>query len=133
MIIISASGMAEAGRILHHLANNISSPKNVILIVGYMAEHTLGKRLVEKAKTIKIFGEEYKRKAKIEVLGALSAHADKDEMLSYFQSCGPEHIKHAFCVHGEPEVLGPFAESLRQIGIQNVSTPTPNQSFEFNN
>ena len=88
MIIISASGMAEAGRILHHLANNISSPKNVILIVGYMAEHTLGKRLVEKAKTIKIFGEEYKRKAKIEILGALSAHADKDEMLAYFESCG---------------------------------------------
>jgi metallo-beta-lactamase family protein len=133
MIIISASGMAEAGRILHHLANNISSPKNVILIVGYMAEHTLGKRLVEKAKTIKIFGDEYKRKAKIEILGALSAHADKEEMLAYFEGCGASHIKHAFCVHGEAEVLGPFAESLRQIGMQNVSTPIPGQSFELNN
>ncbi len=131
MIIISASGMAEAGRILHHLANNISDARNFILIVGYMAEHTLGKRLVEKARTVKIFGEEYERRAKVEIFGALSAHADRDEMLAYFQSCGAGHIKHAFCVHGEPDVLGPFADSLRQIGVQSVSTPTPGESYEL--
>jgi metallo-beta-lactamase family protein len=131
MIIISASGMAEAGRILHHLANNISDARNAILIVGYMAEHTLGKRLVEKAKTIKIFGEEYKRNAHVEIFGALSAHADKTEMLAYFQKCGASHIKHAFCVHGEPDSLGPFTDSLQQIGMQNVSAPLAGQSFEL--
>jgi len=131
MIIISASGMAEAGRILHHLANNIGDEKNIILIVGYMAEHTLGKRLVEKAKTVKIFGEEYQRRAQIEVFGALSAHADRDEMLDYFTRCGVGHIKHAFCVHGEPDVLGPFTNSLHQIGIPLVSAPTPGESFEL--
>ena len=108
MIIISASGMAEAGRILHHLANNISDEKNIILIVGYMAEHTLGRRLVEKARVVKIFGEEYHRRAKIEIFGALSAHADRDEMIGYFERCGIGRIKRAFCVHGEPDVLGPF-------------------------
>jgi metallo-beta-lactamase family protein len=131
MIIISASGMAEAGRILHHLKNNIGDARNIILIVGYMAEHTLGKRLVEKAKTVKIFGEEYERKAQIEIIGALSAHADRDEMLEYFRSCGPRHIKHTFCVHGEPDVLGPFSDSLRQIGMQSVSAPMPGESYEL--
>ena len=131
MIIISASGMAEAGRILHHLANNISDEKNIILIVGYMAENTLGKRLVEKAKVVKIFGEEYQRRAQVEVFGALSAHADRDEMIDYFTKCGIGHIKHAFCVHGEPDVLGPFTDSLRKIGMQQVSAPTPGQIFEL--
>jgi metallo-beta-lactamase family protein len=131
MIIISASGMAEAGRILHHLANNIGDKKNIILIVGYMAEHTLGKRLVEKAKTVKIFGEEYQRSAQVEVFGALSAHADRDEMIAYFNKCGVGHIKHAFCVHGEPDVLGPFTNSLLQIGMQKVSAPMPGQCFEL--
>jgi metallo-beta-lactamase family protein len=131
MIIISASGMAEAGRILHHLANNIGDEKNIILIVGYMAEHTLGKRLVEKAKVVRIFGEDYQRRAKVEIFGALSAHADRDEMIDYFTKCGIGRIKHAFCVHGEPDVLAPFTESLRTIGMQKVSAPTPGQSFEL--
>jgi metallo-beta-lactamase family protein len=131
MIIISASGMAEAGRILHHLANNISDEKNIILIVGYMAEHTLGKRLVEKAKVVRIFGEDYQRRAQIEVFGALSAHADRDEMLDYFASCGARHIKHAFCVHGDPDVLGPFTHLLSEIGMQAVDAPKPGQSFEL--
>ena len=132
MIIISASGMAEAGRILHHLKGNISDPKNIILIVGYMAENTLGRRIADKAKVVKIFGEEYVRRAQVEVVGALSAHADKKEMLDYFQKCGAKNIKHCFCVHGDDAVLEPFMGALSDIGIQKVSAPQPNEVFEIN-
>jgi metallo-beta-lactamase family protein len=131
MIIISASGMAEAGRILHHLKNTISFPQNVILIVGYMAENTLGRRIADKARTVKIFGDEYPRKAQVEVIGALSAHADKNEMIDYFEKCGPESIKHAFCVHGDPEVFPVFEAALKGIGMQSLSAPKPGDSFEL--
>lgn len=131
MIIISASGMCEAGRILHHLKNNITDPKNIILIVGYMAENTLGRRIAEHLKQIKIFGTLLPLKAKVEEIAALSAHADEFEMLDYFQKCGTSHIQQAFCVHGEQNALDFFSQRLLESGMKNVHIPAPGQIFEF--
>jgi len=131
MIIISASGMCEAGRILHHLKNNITDPKNIILIVGYMAENTLGRRIAEKRKEVKIFGTLWPLKAKVEEIAALSAHADEFEMLNYFNRCGTSSIEHVFCVHGEQNALEFFSERLRQAGMKNAHIPSPGDIFEL--
>lgn len=131
MIIISASGMAEGGRIVHHIKNNITDPESIILIVGYQAENTLGRRVAEKQPEIKIFGEYRPLNARVEELAALSAHADKYEMLELYNACGPANIKHAFCVHGEDNALAHFSECLLEAGVQNVSIPKPGDSFEL--
>ena len=115
MIIISASGMCEAGRVLHHLKNNIGDARNIVLIVGYCAQHTLGKRLVEKEATIRIFGEEYERKAQVEVINAYSAHADRVELLDYVERCH-SNVKHFFVVHGDEDQSVVLANTLRQTG-----------------
>ncbi len=98
-IVISASGMCEAGRIRHHLRNNISDPKNTILIVGYQAEHTLGRRIVEKRKMVKIFDQMYSVKAKIEVINGFSGHAGQNELVDF--ACHIENLKKIILVHGE--------------------------------
>ena len=101
-IIISASGMAESGRILHHLANNIENPNNTILFVGYCAQNTLGWKIREGWKEVNILGASYHVNAKVEILDSFSGHADHDELLAYFKATtGPKH--HVFLVHGEPE------------------------------
>lgn len=101
-IIISASGMAENGRILHHLKNNIENPNNTVLFVGYCAENTLGWKLRSGHEKVNIFGEEYHVRAHIEILDSFSGHADHDEMLAWFDRVtGPK--KHVFLVHGEAE------------------------------
>jgi metallo-beta-lactamase family protein len=115
IIIVSASGMCEAGRILHHLKNNIGDARNTILIVGYCAQHTLGKRLVEKEPTVRIFGEEYERKAEVEVLNAFSAHADRVELLDYVEHCHSD-VEHFFVVHGDEDQSVAFADTLREMG-----------------
>lgn len=112
-IIISASGMCEAGRVLHHLKNNVEDPRNTILIVGFQAQHTLGRRLVERRPKVRILGVEREVHARVEVLNAFSAHADKNELLWYAQSCGKQARK-VFLVHGEPEQQEPFLELLRK-------------------
>jgi metallo-beta-lactamase family protein len=131
MIIISASGMCEAGRILHHLKNNITDPKNIILIVGYMAQNTLGRRIAEQHKEVKIFGTVWPLKAKVEEIAALSAHADEFEMLDYFNRCGASHIEHVFCVHGEQNALQFFSGALTDAGMKNAHIPAPGQVFEL--
>ena len=131
MIIISASGMCEAGRILHHLKNNIADEKNIILIVGYQAENTLGRRIAEQKDEVKIFGTRWPINAQVEEIAALSAHADKFEMLDYFGRCGAATIEHAFCVHGESNALEHFANSLAEAGMQNVHIPAPGEDFEI--
>jgi metallo-beta-lactamase family protein len=101
-IIISASGMAESGRILHHLRNNIENPANIILFVGYCAENTLGWKLREGWDRVNILGDEFHVRAQIEILDSFSGHADQDELLAWFQRItGPK--KNVFLVHGEPE------------------------------
>jgi len=131
MIIISASGMIEAGRILHHIKNNISDPRNIILIVGYQAANTLGRKIVDRQPVVKIFGEEHELKAEVEQIEALSAHGDRVEMLDYFKKCGPKSVKKAFCVHGEDGALTEWAETLKKAGMKSAEIPTSGQSFEI--
>ncbi|MDB6120100.1 MAG: metallo-beta-lactamase [Verrucomicrobiaceae bacterium] len=101
-IIISASGMAESGRILHHLRNNIENPNNTVLFVGYCAQNTLGWKIREGWKQVPILGASYDVNARIEILDSFSGHADHDELLGYFKhTTGPKH--HVFLVHGEPD------------------------------
>ena len=120
MAIISASGMCEGGRIVHHLRHGVENPDNIILIVGYQAEHTLGRRIVEKREFLRIFGEEHRLRAEVHSIQALSGHADREEMLGYFRKTGPLP-KTAFVVHGEPPAAEAMAESLRTLGIGRVT------------
>ncbi|MFH2007930.1 MAG: MBL fold metallo-hydrolase [bacterium] len=113
MVIISASGMCEAGRIVHHLRNNIESPNNTIVIVGFQAQHTLGRRIVEKREQVKIFGVNRDLRARVEVLSGFSAHAGRSELIEFAKLAGPNH-KRVFLVHGEEESQESLAEALRE-------------------
>jgi metallo-beta-lactamase family protein len=121
-IIISASGMCEAGRILHHLKNNIEDSKNTILVVGFMAKHTLGRRIVQRQEKVRIFGDQYRLKAKVEVFDEFSAHADRNELLEYVNNT-KDSLKGVFVVHGEEEQSEALAEGIKDLGIQNVLVP----------
>ncbi len=112
MVIISASGMCEAGRILHHLRNNVESPNNTIVIVGYQAQHTLGRRLVERRPRVKIFGVQRDLNARVEVLDGFSAHAGRKALINYAKMAGPD-IQRVFLVHGELESQTSLAEALK--------------------
>ena len=101
MVIISASGMAEAGRILHHLIHNIENPRNTICIVSWQAPYTLGRRLAERQPRVRIFGEEVNVKAEIATIGELSAHAGQKMLLKYAQSAAGNGLKQIYLVHGE--------------------------------
>ena len=128
-VIISASGMAEAGRILHHLKNNVEDGRNTVLIVGWQAPHTLGRRLVEKRDIVKIFGEEYHLNARVETINGFSAHADRSELLDWvghFQ----KRPRQTFIVHGDEDVSLIFADTLRGVGLENVSVPQMGQKFQ---
>jgi metallo-beta-lactamase family protein len=118
-IILSASGMCETGRILHHLANNIDNPRNTILIVGFQAANTLGRRLVEKAKQVRIFGEPYDVKARVAVINGFSAHADCDEL---DDTVRPQagNCRTALLVHGEPDQQQAFAQRMQTMGYKDV-------------
>lgn len=131
-IIISASGMCEAGRILHHLKNNVEDPRTTVLFVGYQAEHTLGRKLLEGQDPVSIFGEEYRVRAQVRRAEGYSAHADRNELLSWAartQSQGD--LKRIFLVHGEEEGLLALAEGLRDQGAPQVDVPERGQAFEL--
>ncbi len=131
-IIISASGMCEGGRIVHHIANNIENPKNTILIVGYQAEHTLGRRIVEKQPEISIFGDIYKLNAEVIVLNSLSAHADQNELVKYIMSADSENLNNLFLVHGEISQIDKLVVKLKSEGFKkNICIPTANQKIEI--
>jgi metallo-beta-lactamase family protein len=131
MMILSASGMAEAGRILHHLANNIENPNNIILIVGYCAENTLGKRIVEKNPKVKIFGEEYNLNAEVIVMNSLSAHADSNELIEYCSKFNKSMMQKFFLVHGDIDQQEKFKSRLNTIGFENVFIPSRGNVFEI--
>ena len=115
MMIISASGMCEAGRILHHLRNSIADPNNIVLIVGYQAENTLGRRLLEKREVVKIFGEEVPRRCEVEVIDGFSAHGDQSDLLAYARTCAEGgRLKRIFLVHGEDKARTRLAELLHE-------------------
>lgn len=123
MIIISASGMAEGGRILHHLKNNIGNPKNLVLIVGYAAKNTLARKLQDGEKEVKIFGETFSVNCSIKTIDYFSAHADQNELLKYLTFNPPERLKNLFLVHGEEQQVEPFIEKLKQRGYKNINFP----------
>lgn len=132
MIIIAASGMAESGRIVHHLAHGAPDPRNTILVVGFMAEHTLGRRIVERRPMIKVFGEEVPLRADVKILNGYSAHADRTELESWLaglRSTSPE-LGPVWLVHGEPEAQDPLAERLRGAGYK-VSAPEAGTRVTF--
>jgi metallo-beta-lactamase family protein len=128
-IIISASGMAEHGRILHHLKHHIEDPRTTVLITGWQAPETLGRRLVEKEKVVRIFGEEYHNNARVEVLNGFSGHADSEELLEWAGAI-QRQPSHTFLVHGEPESAFALAQSLKGRFNLQVDVPEWKQSFE---
>ncbi len=119
-VIISADGMCEAGRIRHHLIRNIENPDNTILIVGYMAGHTLGRKILEKQKEVRIFNEWKKLKARVEVINAFSAHADYNEIQEYVSKLDLNRLKKIFLVHGEKEAQENLKEVLLSSGVKEV-------------
>jgi metallo-beta-lactamase family protein len=120
MVVIAASGMAESGRIVHHLAHSAPDPRNTILVVGFMAEHTLGRRIVERRPTLKIFGEEIPLRARVEILNGYSAHGDRNELAGWLAAVRRDSRRapRVWLVHGEPPAQELLAERLRGEGYQ---------------
>lgn len=130
-VIISASGMCETGRIVHHLVNNIESPKNTILIVGFQAAHTLGRRIVERQPHVTIFGKQLKLRANVVVLNGFSGHADRDDLEQLAKPL-VGRCKGVFLVHGEPDQMDVLRDTLRGDGFARVETPSPGDTFQLN-
>jgi metallo-beta-lactamase family protein len=129
-IIISASGMCEGGRVLHHLRRNIGDPKTTILFVGFQAENTLGRKLLQGDKIARIYGEEYEVRAKMEEIEGYSAHADEGELLDFIAAI-PNKPERVFVVHGEQDATKAMAAGLIKSGINNVIVPERGDRFEF--
>ena len=130
MVIISASGMAETGRILHHLRNNIGNQRNCILITSWMAPHTLGRRLSEGDKQVHIFGESFNVRAEVATIHGLSSHADRDYLLTYAQQSG-SRLKGIFLVHGESGPAAALKERMSAAGLPPVSFPALGDEVEI--
>jgi len=130
-VIISASGMMEAGRVKHHLANNISDPKNTILIVGYCAPSTLGARIGRGDKEVSIFGTVYPVKADVKKIESFSGHGDYKEMISFLGCQDKNAIKQMFIVHGEYETQKKYVSTLTGEGYKNIEIPAKGQEFEI--
>ncbi len=131
-VIISASGMMEAGRIKHHLANNIENPNNTILAVGYCSPMTLGARILEGADEVSIFGVRHPVKAKIERIEAFSGHGDYSEMADYLSCQDVSQIKKVFLVHGEYDAQTAYKKTLEQQGFSNIEIPAAGVERELN-
>jgi metallo-beta-lactamase family protein len=131
MIIIAASGMVEAGRILHHVAHNASDPSTTILIVGFQAEHTLGRRIVEHAPIIRVLGEEVPLRAHVAVIEGYSAHGDRHELQQWLDAVRDGNAgatpPTVYLVHGEPNAQDAFAAQLLAAGYEPVSAPAAHQ------
>ncbi|OGS09033.1 MAG: hypothetical protein A2270_04380 [Elusimicrobia bacterium RIFOXYA12_FULL_51_18] len=130
MIIISASGMCEGGRVLHHLRNNIDKENTTILIVGYQAQGTLGRRLQDGANKVRIFGLEHDVAARIETMHFFSSHADKGDLLAFVKGLSRPPRK-IFLVHGDPKDRAAFAETLKAEGIPQTVCPDFGQTFDL--
>lgn len=128
-VIISASGMMEAGRIKHHLANNISDPANTVLVVGYCAPATLGAKIVRGEKEVSIHGNIYRVNAEVKVIDAFSGHGDYHEMISFLKCQNPELIEKLFLVHGEYETQKNYSAELNKAGFGNIEIPAMKQEY----
>jgi len=129
-VIISPSGMCEAGRILHHLRNNLDNPRCTVLITGYQAENTLGRKLLDKWPEVKVFGEPMRVRARIESLQALSAHADQNELLEWMKPLAGS-LKRVFLVHGEPDGAKALHQAIQQQYGVETAIPGWGQKFEL--
>jgi len=129
-MIVSASGMCEGGRVLHHLRNNISDPRNTILLTGYQAENTLGRKIEEGRHEVPIFGDPVPLRAEVEKLDALSGHADREELLTWMKPLVPG-LKRVFLVHGESDQQRALAQAIQQRYGTDVIAPERGQSFEL--
>jgi metallo-beta-lactamase family protein len=130
-VIIAASGMCEAGRVLHHLRATVEDPRNAVVIVGFQAQHTLGRRIVERRPRIRILGVERTLAAQVAVLNGYSAHADQSELLAFAESVrqrGP--LRQVILVHGEPRAQDALQAELVQRGFPNVVAPEPGQTVQ---
>ncbi|MBU1355458.1 MAG: MBL fold metallo-hydrolase [Candidatus Edwardsbacteria bacterium] len=128
-IIISASGMCEGGRVLHHLRNSLGDSRNMVLIVGFQAQGTLGKRLVDKSPSVKIFGEEQDIRAEIKVLNGFSAHADRNDLMNFADNM-KDGVGKIFLVHGEETQSQSLAQAFKEAG-REVLVPDPEQKLEL--
>ncbi len=129
-VIISASGMAESGRILHHIKNNIEDERNTILFVGYQAQNTLGRRIEDGARRVRVFGEEHEVCAQVARADGFSAHADRNELLDWVRPIA-RGLKGVFLVHGEPKAAESLAEGMRELGVANALAPERGQRVEL--
>ena len=130
MVIIAASGMAETGRILHHLRNNIENPKTTVCIVSWQAPDTLGRRLADREKQVKIFGEPYNVKAEVATIGGLSGHAGQDLLMEYAMSANGK-LRNVFLVHGEEKQALTLQSKLKERGVKKVEYPPMHSSVEL--
>lgn len=122
-VIIAASGMMEAGRVVHHLMNHIEDSRNTVMVVGFQAEHTLGRRIVEHREYVGIWGNDYKLNAEVKIVNGLSAHADHNELVGYIDRMNKERLKEIFLVHGEPKAQDALRASLLAKGFAKVIAP----------
>ncbi len=129
-IIIAASGMAESGRILHHLRNGVGDSRNLVLIVGFQASYTLGHKLQEGDKEVRIYGEMVPVRAGVATIGGYSGHADRNELKRWVEGLG-EPPRRAFVVHGETEQLQAMAALLTSLGVPRVDIPKPGEPFDL--
>jgi metallo-beta-lactamase family protein len=132
LVIISADGMCEAGRIQHHLIHNISNPNTTVLTVGYMAENTLGRRIHNRDKEVKIHGQWFQRRAAVEEINAFSAHADYVEAVDWLNSLDTSRLKKIFLVHGEPKAQTAFKSYLADNGYPRVEIVRYGQTYALN-
>jgi metallo-beta-lactamase family protein len=130
-VIISASGMMEAGRIKHHLANNIENPNNTILAVGYCGPRTLGARILGGDDEVSIFGIRHPVKAKIERIEAFSGHGDYNEMADFVACQDTSQIKKVFLVHGEYDAQSAYKQTLEQRGFRNIEIPAAGEEVDL--
>jgi metallo-beta-lactamase family protein len=130
MIIISASGMVETGRVVHHVKNNIEDPRNTICIVSWQAPYTLGRRIADREKQVKIFGETYDVRAEVATIGGLSAHAGQDLLVKYAVGV-KETVKKVFLVHGEEMPVGILTQKLQEQNVKNIFYPDLHESMEI--
>ncbi|MDD4018123.1 MAG: MBL fold metallo-hydrolase [Kiritimatiellae bacterium] len=129
MVIIAASGMCEGGRVLHHLQRTVGDPRNIILIVGFQAENTLGRRIVERKSPLKILGDEFELNARVHTINALSAHADRTALMRWFDGV-KGNLSRVFAVHGEPEKVAAMTALVKQHGVADAVAPVPGERFE---
>lgn len=128
-VIISASGMADAGRVKHHIKNNIGSKKNTILLVGYCEPRSLGGRLMNGATEVRIYGEPFEVRCTVGSIKSMSAHGDYEDLMQFLACQNPSDVKQIYIVHGEPAVQDHFAERLRKKGFKDVIVPELHETY----